>query len=137
MSARVISAPGQPWAAIRGLARRRDDKLTERAAGAGDAERHAAALGRDQAADRAEDDGEAGGGGAEPDQQAGAEVKVEDRLGPRHADQAEDVNGGPGGDHPSGAIAVGDHAGHGLEQTPQQVLHGERQGERFAPNAQV
>jgi len=74
-------------------------------------------------------------GEAKPDQHARGQRQLRARRALRHQHRAEHVEEAAAGQHPRGAVAVGDRAGDGLPEAPDEVLHRDREGERLAVEA--
>jgi hypothetical protein len=110
-------------------------ELAERAAGADDAQRHAAFLRRRVASDDAHHHGVAGAGQADADQQAGRQVQRQRVASMGHQDQAEGVGASAAGQRPPRSPAVGDGAGQRRGDAPDDVLECDGEGKGFASPA--
>ena len=119
------------------LRERQHRELAERARRRRDAERHAALLGRKLAAEHAGHHAEGHAGQADAQQHARRQHEQPRRRREGHGDQAQHVQRAAPDQYAGGAVLVGDHAGERLRHAPHQVLHRERQRERFAAPAQV
>ena len=108
-----------------------------------DARRHAergdgagALVGRRGATDRTDQRVEPGAADADAEQDA-ADEQVVARLGRIHEIHAGHRRHRARDHDPAGAVAVGDHAGEDGAETPHQVGHRHRHGERLAADAQL
>ena len=106
---------------------RRVEKLPERARGRTQSEGDRTPFRRQQLRERRENDHERGAGQAESDQDAGRKIEHRGAARVRHEREAGRVHQPTDAEHPTGAVAVGDHAGERLADAPQQVLQRERE----------
>src|SRR5690554_1214108 len=120
--------------ALRG---RHHRELAEPADGARQAEGPAAALGYDEAAERAVDRAEGAARQADADAYARAPQEGGRRRGVRHQHEAEGIEEEAARDDLRRAEAVGDHPGEGLRDAPHEVLQPDGQAEGLARPAAV
>ena len=106
----ATSAPYQPRFDSSHCVSREHRELSERAGGRGDAERHAALLGREAATEDARHDAERQAGQARADQHAGGEDQHHRRGGVGHRHQPQHVEQRADHDDARGAVLVREHA---------------------------
>ena len=119
------------------LGERQQQELADRAAGGRDPQRQAAAALGEGARHRRKYHGKSASADPDADEHAGAQVQAELTAAQAHDQQAERVEDAAERQHPTGAVAIGEHAHDRCHETPEQVLDGDGEGETGHADAQI